>query len=112
MWQRRTILSSAVALTATVWWLAFVLQRFPYTRRWGEDLQGNLLDMARQIVLADTVCCGQKASTVGARPGWSSVRAVRTGSIVRIDDSVASRWGPRLVDFFRAVSTALARLKA
>jgi iron complex transport system substrate-binding protein len=64
------------------------------------------------IVLADTVCCGQKASTVAARPGWSSVRAVRTGSIVRIDDSVASRWGPRLVDFFRAVSSALARLRA
>jgi small-conductance mechanosensitive channel len=40
------------ALTATVWWLAFVLQRFPYTRRWGEDLQVNLVDMARQIVLA------------------------------------------------------------
>jgi small-conductance mechanosensitive channel len=41
-----------VALTASVWWLAFVLQRFPYTRRWGEDLQVNLIDMARQIVLA------------------------------------------------------------
>jgi small-conductance mechanosensitive channel len=41
-----------VGLTASVWWLAFVLQRFPYTRRWGEDLQVNLLDMAREIVLA------------------------------------------------------------
>jgi iron complex transport system substrate-binding protein len=62
------------------------------------------------IVLADTVCCGQKASTVAARPGWDRIGAVRSGSIVRVDDSIASRWGPRLVDFFRAMSVALARL--
>ena len=64
------------------------------------------------IVLADTVCCGQKASTVAARPGWDRISAVRTGSIVRIHDSIASRWGPRLVDFFRAMSSALARLRS
>jgi cobalamin transport system substrate-binding protein len=63
------------------------------------------------IVLADTVCCGEKASSVGARPGWDRISAVRTGSIVRIDDSIASRWGPRLVNFFRAMSSALARLR-
>ena len=62
------------------------------------------------IVLADTVCCGQTPSTVAARPGWDRINAVRTGSIVRIDDSIASRWGPRLVSFFRAMSLALARL--
>jgi iron complex transport system substrate-binding protein len=64
------------------------------------------------IVLADTVCCGQKASSVAARPGWDRISAVRTGSIVRIHDSIASRWGPRLVDFFRAMSSALARLRS
>ncbi len=63
------------------------------------------------IVLADTVCCGQRPSTVAARPGWDHISAVRTGSIVRIDDSIASRWGPRLVNFFRAMSSALARLR-
>jgi iron complex transport system substrate-binding protein len=62
------------------------------------------------IVLADIVCCGQKPSTVSARPGWDHISAVRTGSIVRMDDSIASRWGPRLVNFFRAMSAALARL--
>jgi small-conductance mechanosensitive channel len=46
------VLAWLLGLMATVWWLAFVLQRFPYTRRWGEDLQFNLVDMARQIVLA------------------------------------------------------------
>jgi iron complex transport system substrate-binding protein len=63
------------------------------------------------IVLADTVCCGEKPSTVAARPGWDRISAIRTGSIVRIDDSIASRWGPRLVNFFRALSSALARLR-
>jgi iron complex transport system substrate-binding protein len=62
------------------------------------------------IVLADSICCGQKPSTVAQRPGWDRISAVRTGSIVRVHDSVASRWGPRLVDFFRAMSAALARL--
>jgi iron complex transport system substrate-binding protein len=63
------------------------------------------------IVLADTVCCGEKPSTVASRPGWDRINAVRTGSIVRIHDSIASRWGPRLVNYFRAMSAALARLR-
>jgi len=62
------------------------------------------------IVLADSVCCGQKPSMVSARPGWDRISAVRTGSIVSVHDSIASRWGPRLVSFFRAMSLALARL--
>jgi iron complex transport system substrate-binding protein len=62
------------------------------------------------IVLADSICCGQKPSTVAARPGWDRISAIRTGSIVRVHDSIASRWGPRLVSFFRAMSSALARL--
>ena len=61
------------------------------------------------IVLADTRCCGQSASTVASRPGWSGVAAVRTHRVVGIDDSVASRWGPRIVNFVRAVGTALRR---
>jgi iron complex transport system substrate-binding protein len=62
------------------------------------------------VVLADSVCCGQNADTVASRPGWSGIKAVRNRSILRIDDSIASRWGPRLVNFVRAVGTALGRL--
>ena len=61
------------------------------------------------IVLADTRCCGQSAKAVASRPGWSGVAAVRTGAVVGIDDSVASRWGPRVVQFVRAVGKALSR---
>jgi iron complex transport system substrate-binding protein len=63
------------------------------------------------IVLADGKCCGQSAATVAARPGWGSIAAVRNRAVVAIDDSVASRWGPRVVDFVRAVATALRRAR-
>ncbi|MFL5945498.1 MAG: ABC transporter substrate-binding protein [Gaiellaceae bacterium] len=61
------------------------------------------------IVLADTRCCGQSASSVASRPGWSGVAAVRNHRVVGIDDSIASRWGPRIVNFVRAVGSALRR---
>jgi iron complex transport system substrate-binding protein len=61
------------------------------------------------IFLADTKCCGQSPSTVGRRPGWSRIAAVRHGDVVPLDDDVASRWGPRIVDFLRAVARAVAR---
>jgi iron complex transport system substrate-binding protein len=59
------------------------------------------------IVLADTRCCGQSRSKVSQRPGWGTIAAVRKGAIAVIDDSIASRWGPRLVNFVNAVSSAL-----
>ena len=64
------------------------------------------------IILADSICCAQKPSTVRSRAGWDRISAVRTGSIAMIHDSVASRWGPRLVQFVRAVAAALRRLDA
>jgi iron complex transport system substrate-binding protein len=56
------------------------------------------------VVLADSVCCGQKASTVASRPGWSQVAAVKQHRVVAVDDSVASRWGPRLIEFAAAIA--------
>ena len=58
------------------------------------------------VVLADSICCGQTAATVAARPGWSGLSALRHHRVIAIDDSVASRWGPRIVDFARAVAQA------
>jgi iron complex transport system substrate-binding protein len=56
------------------------------------------------IFLADTKCCGQSAKTVAARDGWDQLRAVKAGAVVELDDDVASRWGPRVVDFLRIIS--------
>jgi cobalamin transport system substrate-binding protein len=59
------------------------------------------------IVLADTRCCGQTPASVARRAGWGGLSAVRSGRVVGIDDSVASRWGPRVVQFVQAVGKAL-----
>ena len=56
------------------------------------------------IVLADTKCCGQTAATVAARPAWSGISAVKRDRVVGVSDDVASRWGPRVVQFARAVA--------
>jgi iron complex transport system substrate-binding protein len=56
------------------------------------------------IVLADTKCCQQSYATVAARPGWSTVAAVQHHRVVAMDDDVASRWGPRIVQFAAAVA--------
>jgi iron complex transport system substrate-binding protein len=56
------------------------------------------------VVLADSVCCGTTAATVASRPGWSQLAAVKEHRVVAVDDSIASRWGPRLVDFVAAVA--------
>ncbi len=59
------------------------------------------------IVLADTVCCEQTAETVAKRPGWSQVEAVANGEVVEADDDIASRWGPRTVDFVALLAESL-----
>jgi len=64
------------------------------------------------IFLADTKCCGQSASTVAARPGWDKITAVRNGGVVLLDDDIASRWGPRVVEFLSTVADALKELEA
>jgi len=62
------------------------------------------------IFLADTKCCGASAESVSARPGWGALSAVSNGSVFAMDDDIASRPGPRLVDYARSVAEALASL--
>ena len=64
------------------------------------------------IFLADTLCCAQNAETVAARPGWDQLTAVQSGRIVELSDDIASRWGPRLVDFIAAISDVLVSIGA
>ena len=59
------------------------------------------------IVLADSACCGQSAVTVRKRVGWSTIAAVRKGGVVAVNDDIASRWGPRIVDFVRDIAKRL-----
>jgi iron complex transport system substrate-binding protein len=60
------------------------------------------------IFLADTKCCGESAVTAAARPGWSELAAVQNGNVIELDDDIASRWGPRVVELFEAIAAAIA----
>ncbi len=63
------------------------------------------------VFLADTKCCAQSAVEVAKRPGWSGITAVKNNNIVELDDDVASRWGPRVVDLVEQVAASLGKLK-
>jgi iron complex transport system substrate-binding protein len=43
---------------------------------------------------------------VSRRPGWHELSAVTRGDVVPLNDDVASRWGPRIVDLLRRISDA------
>ncbi|MGH3443489.1 MAG: ABC transporter substrate-binding protein [Nitriliruptorales bacterium] len=60
------------------------------------------------ILLADAECCGITAEEIARRPGWDQLTAVREGRIVELDEDVASRWGPRVVEFLRTLAAEVA----
>ena len=64
------------------------------------------------IFLADTDCCDQSAQTVAQRAGWDQISAVDNGHVVELSDDIASRWGPRVVDFLRNVADAVDELES
>ena len=59
------------------------------------------------VILADTICCHQDVATVRSRPGWAGLAAVKSGHVILLNDDIASRWGPRIVDLLRVVLAAL-----
>jgi iron complex transport system substrate-binding protein len=64
------------------------------------------------IFLAGTKCCGVTAESVAARDGWADLTAVRTGGVIEMDDDIASRWGPRIVDHLASAGDAVAAVAA
>ncbi|MFD8528766.1 ABC transporter substrate-binding protein [Streptosporangium canum] len=61
------------------------------------------------VFLADTKCCAQSRDTLAKRPGWSKLTAVKNDQVIALDDDVASRWGPRVVDLAKQVGDAVQR---
>jgi iron complex transport system substrate-binding protein len=53
---------------------------------------------------------GESAATVAKRPGWAAITAVKNGNIVVLDADIASRWGPRVVDFVTLIADAVAKI--
>nr|WP_208407586.1 ABC transporter substrate-binding protein [Amycolatopsis granulosa] len=64
------------------------------------------------VFLADSKCCGQSAQTVAARPGWNTLTAVQRNQVIALDDDIASRWSPRIVELVRTVADAVAKAGA
>lgn len=64
------------------------------------------------IFLADTKCCQQTPETVKARPGWDTLSAVKNNRVVVLDDDIASRWGPRVVDLLRVIVDEVSKVPA
>lgn len=59
------------------------------------------------LIFLANVLYGESAETVATRPGWDVLTAVTEGNIVELDSDVASRWGPRIVDFAQSIANAL-----
>nr|WP_203966315.1 ABC transporter substrate-binding protein [Actinocatenispora thailandica] len=64
------------------------------------------------VFLADTKCCAASAATVGKRPGWNTLTAVKDKHVYGLNDDIASRWGPRVVQLVQAAANAVQAVPA
>ena len=58
------------------------------------------------IILGDSMW-GVTVESVGLRPGWEKLSAVKNGQVFPFDDNLVSRPGPRLVDGLEALAKLL-----
>lgn len=86
-------------------------------RNTADDAQGEFPQLSEEqivradpdlIFLADGECCQTSPESVGQRPGWSTISAVREDNVVALDEDVSGRWGPRVVDLVRQISEGVA----
>ena len=64
------------------------------------------------MFLGCTLYCGETAETVAARPGWETLDAVVNGGVIEMNDDIASRWGPRIVEYLQVAGDAVAQAAA
>ena len=95
----------------------FMLQNIADNAEAGNDYpqlsQESIISANPKIIfLADTKCCKQNAAALGERAGWKTIDAVKNGNVVELDDDVASRWGPRVVDLVKAIAAGIEKYVA
>ncbi|RVX39206.1 iron complex transport system substrate-binding protein [Nonomuraea polychroma] len=59
------------------------------------------------IFLADVKCCRQSKETLAKRPGWANLSAIKNDRVIQLDDDIASRWGPRIVQLAETIGAAV-----
>ena len=62
------------------------------------------------IFLADAQY-GESLATLSRRAGWNGISAVKNKNVVALPEDIPSRWGPRLVDFYEFIATAISKVK-
>ena len=60
-----------------------------------------------EVILLGDAAYGVTAESVGERPGWKDMTAVKDGAIYPIDDVLVTRPGPRLVEGLEALIRAI-----
>lgn len=63
------------------------------------------------VVFLGDATYGTTYDNLAVRPGWDKVDAVRMRFVVPLDSDIASRWGPRVVELYKAVGKAIPALK-
>jgi iron complex transport system substrate-binding protein len=69
-----------------------------------------LLKSDPQVIFLADAQYGVTADSVSKRAGWSQISAIKNKKIVELPADVPSRWGPRLVDFYKLIGASLARV--
>jgi iron complex transport system substrate-binding protein len=69
-----------------------------------------LLKSDPQVIFLADAQYGVTADSVSKRAGWSQISAVKNKKIVELPADISSRWGPRLVDFYKLIGASLAKV--
>ncbi|CAB5033879.1 unannotated protein [freshwater metagenome] len=69
-----------------------------------------LLTSNPQAIFLSDAQDGVTAAAVAQRAGWSQISAVKNRKVFVLSADIPSRWGPRLVNFYREIAKALAKI--
>ena len=69
-----------------------------------------LLKSDPQVIFLSDAQDGVTTESVAKRAGWSQISAVKNNKVFALTADIPSRWGPRLVDFYREIAKALATI--
>jgi iron complex transport system substrate-binding protein len=67
----------------------------------------QLIEQDPEVIVLGDAAYGVCPEQVSARPGWSSMTAVRAGAIRPVDDTIVTRPGPRLAEGLAALALAI-----
>jgi iron complex transport system substrate-binding protein len=70
-----------------------------------------ILESDPDIIFLGDSGFGVTAESLGERPGWNSLSAVRDGRVFEVDTDIAGRWGPRTDVLVRQIADALDSLE-